>query len=157
MTRGGRLRLGRLETGMDRVTHRYFARTADLSTTLLRSSGRDDKGEGGSSIECGCRTEPIFHHPGWGRRPMNSPVDMTILLSLHELQPAKLAPRQNCHPDRSAAQWRDLRFVHPRPLQRAATTLPVVISTGAKRSGEICGLAVVSWKGFSTERERPAS
>src|ERR1700722_15792578 len=32
--------------------------TADLSTTLLRSSGRDDKGEGGASIECGCRTEP---------------------------------------------------------------------------------------------------
>src|ERR1700678_1648624 len=28
--------------------------TADLSTTLLRSSGRDDKGEGGASIECGC-------------------------------------------------------------------------------------------------------
>ena len=26
---------------------------ADLSTTLLRSSGRDDKGEGGASIECG--------------------------------------------------------------------------------------------------------
>jgi uncharacterized protein YbjT (DUF2867 family) len=30
------------------------ADTADLSTTLLRSSGRDDKGEGGASIECGC-------------------------------------------------------------------------------------------------------
>jgi hypothetical protein len=28
-------------------------------------SGRDDKGEGGASIECGCRTEPIFHHLGW--------------------------------------------------------------------------------------------
>src|ERR1700678_1341243 len=35
---------------------------ADLSTTLLRSSGRDDKGEGGASIEWGCRTEPSFHH-----------------------------------------------------------------------------------------------
>src|ERR1700689_2203419 len=33
--------------------------TADLSTTLLRSSGRDDKGEGGASIECGCRTESL--------------------------------------------------------------------------------------------------
>src|SRR5580698_5851879 len=29
-----------------------IADTADLSTTLLRSSGRDDKGEGGASIEC---------------------------------------------------------------------------------------------------------
>src|ERR1700729_1704426 len=52
------------------------ADTADLPTTLLRSSGRDDKGEGGASIECGCRTEAIFHH--WaGRRPMTSPVEMT--------------------------------------------------------------------------------
>jgi hypothetical protein len=32
--------------------------TADLSTTLLRSSGRDDKGEGGASIEYGCRKAP---------------------------------------------------------------------------------------------------
>jgi hypothetical protein len=39
----------------------------DLSTTLLRSSGRDDKGEGGASIECGCRTKPIFHHLEWAK------------------------------------------------------------------------------------------
>src|SRR6202021_3145253 len=38
------------------------ADTADLSTTLR--SGRDDKGDGGASIECGCRTEAIFHHLG---------------------------------------------------------------------------------------------
>src|ERR1700679_1955860 len=48
-----------------RIRRGYSARTADLSTALLRSSGRDDKGEGGASIECGCRTEPIFHHLGW--------------------------------------------------------------------------------------------
>jgi hypothetical protein len=40
----------------------------------------------------------------------------------------------------------------PRPLLRAITTLPFVISTEAQRSGEICGLAVPSWKCFSTER-----
>jgi hypothetical protein len=27
----------------------------------------------------------------------------------------------------------------PKPLHRATTTLPFVISTGAQRSGEICG------------------
>src|ERR1700689_407923 len=42
---------------------------ADLSTALLRSSGRDDKGEGGTSIEYGCRTEPSFHHLGWAEGP----------------------------------------------------------------------------------------
>ena len=41
------------------------------------SSGRDDKGEGGASIECGCRTESIFHQLGWARLPMTSPVEMT--------------------------------------------------------------------------------
>ena len=41
--------------------------TADLSTTLR--SGRDDKGEGGASIECGCRTEAIFHHLGRAEGP----------------------------------------------------------------------------------------
>src|SRR3984885_4627119 len=45
------------------------ADTADLSTTLLRSSGRDDKGEGGASSECGCRTEAIFHHLGRAEGP----------------------------------------------------------------------------------------
>jgi hypothetical protein len=43
-----------------------------------------------------------------------------------------------CHPHRSAAQWRDLRFPPiARPLLRAITTLPFVISTEAQRSGEI--------------------
>ena len=40
--------------------------------------------------------------------------------------------------DRSEAQWRDLRLSIPKRLLRAITTLPFVISTGAKRSGEIC-------------------
>jgi hypothetical protein len=41
----------------------------------------------------------------------------------------------------------------------AKATLPFVISTEAKRSGEICGLAVLSWKCFATDRsvlEKPA-
>src|ERR1700728_2773930 len=38
--------------------------------------GRDDKGEGGASIECGCRTAAIFHHLG-RQRPMTFPVEMT--------------------------------------------------------------------------------
>ena len=42
---------------------------------------------------------------------------------------------------------------------RSATTiagsiaLPFVISTGAQRSGEICGSAVLSWKCFSQRRD----
>jgi hypothetical protein len=86
-----------------------------------------------------------------------------------------------CHLDRSEAQWRDLRVSPSRrccgkpqpyplssrpersvvgrsaglpqpPMLRKTTTLPFVISTGAKRSGEICGPAVPSWECFSTER-----
>jgi hypothetical protein len=41
MTREGRLLFGRLTTGMDRVTNRYFAKTADPSTALPRISCRD--------------------------------------------------------------------------------------------------------------------
>jgi hypothetical protein len=33
-----------------------------------------------------------------------------------------------------------------------AQSLPLVIPTGAQRSGGTCGLAVFSWKCFSTER-----
>ena len=49
MTRGGWLLIGRLATGMDRVTNRYFANTADPSTALR--SGRDDNGTGGRYFE----------------------------------------------------------------------------------------------------------
>jgi hypothetical protein len=37
----------------------------------------------------------------------------------------------------------------PRRMRRAIATLPFVISTGAQRSGEICGLAVPAWECFS--------
>ncbi len=43
MTRVGRLRSGRIATRMDGVRSGYSAKTADPSTALLRSSGRDDK------------------------------------------------------------------------------------------------------------------
>src|ERR1700729_2819304 len=49
------------------------ADTADLSTTLLRSSGRDDKGEDGASSESSCWTN-VFITVG-GQRPMTSPVE----------------------------------------------------------------------------------
>jgi hypothetical protein len=44
MTRGRRLLFGRVATWMDGVKSGYSATTADPSTALLRSSGRDDKG-----------------------------------------------------------------------------------------------------------------
>src|SRR6202789_2936508 len=85
-----------------------------------------------------------------------------------------------CHLDRSAAQWRDLRssgpfleivFRHrsygpacpPKAMESGScsativpgsTTLPFVISTGAQRSGEICGPAVLPWECFSTAAQR---
>src|ERR1700733_10438111 len=43
-----------------------------------------------------------------------------------------------CHLDRSAAQWRDLRFYSPAIWLRTMTTLPLVIPTGAQRSGGTC-------------------
>jgi len=46
-----------------------------------------------------------------------------------------------CHPDRSAAQWRDLRF--------DGSFLEMFFDR-AKRSGEICGSAVLSWECLST-------
>jgi hypothetical protein len=44
MTRGGQLLSGEMATRMDGVESGYSAKTADASTALLRSSGRDDKG-----------------------------------------------------------------------------------------------------------------
>jgi hypothetical protein len=49
------------------------ADTADLSTTLLRSSGRDDKGEGGASGDGSCWTGPIFHRPCRNTFPRKDP------------------------------------------------------------------------------------
>src|SRR5580692_6154182 len=50
-----------------------IADTADLSTALLRSSGRDDKGEGGASSDGSCWTGPIFHRPGRNTFPRKDP------------------------------------------------------------------------------------
>ena len=44
MTREGLLFCGRVATWMDGVESGYSAKTADASTALLGSSGRDDKG-----------------------------------------------------------------------------------------------------------------
>jgi hypothetical protein len=44
MTRVGRLRSGRIATRMDGVRSGYPAKTADASTAVRRSFGRDDKG-----------------------------------------------------------------------------------------------------------------
>ena len=47
------------------------------------------------------------------------------------------------------AQWRDLRFSDSPSLPpRTTAPLSFVISTGAQRSGEICGSAVLYWKCF---------
>jgi hypothetical protein len=49
-----------------------------------------------------------------------APVGMTILLQEMASRAVEWLPtvKQNCHPDRSAAQWRDLlfRFQSPRTL-----------------------------------------
>jgi hypothetical protein len=44
MTRGVQLLSEKMATGMDGVKSGYSAKTADASTALLQSSGRDDKG-----------------------------------------------------------------------------------------------------------------
>jgi hypothetical protein len=41
-----------------------------------------------------------------GRKSGYAPVGMTLLLGI-----GMLVPKQNCHPDRSVAQWRDLLFL----------------------------------------------
>ena len=40
----------------------------------------------------------------------------------------------NCHPDRSAAKWRDLRLTHPASNTNGSTTLPFVIPSEAEGS-----------------------
>ena len=67
-----------LSTALRSVEKHFQERlaTADLSTTLLRSSGRDDKGKGGASGESGGRIEAVFHHLGWAEA-MTPPVEMT--------------------------------------------------------------------------------
>jgi putative endonuclease len=45
---------------------------------------------------------------------------------------------KNCHPDRREAEWRDLQLLARPGLFSPKATFRFVISTGAKRSGEIC-------------------
>src|SRR6202789_2663445 len=91
------------------------------------------------------------------RRAVERSAFFPVGTKLHQGAPSAFGndyPRKRpsplCHLDRSAAQWRDLRFSrlvrdftkarHP----RSATTIPgsaplrFVISTGVQRSGEIC-------------------
>ena len=57
--------------------------------------GRDDKAEGGASMESNCGMEAAFHQLGWAQRPMTPTDGMTILLGIR--MPVH---KQNCHPDR---------------------------------------------------------
>jgi uncharacterized membrane protein len=50
---------------------------------------------------------------------------------------------QNCHPDWSEAEWRDLLFREPVVEMSSTERNKFVISTGAKRSGEICGFSSI--------------
>jgi hypothetical protein len=53
---------------------------------------------------------------------------MTILFEVEIL-----TPKQNCHPDRSEAQWRDLLFYHFREFSRGLLTArlsPALIQNG---------------------------
>jgi hypothetical protein len=65
-----------------------------------------------------------FSSPWVGRRPMNTSVGMTNLFGPGH-------KKQICHPDRSAAQWRDLLFPRPAAAANQSATLPLVIPTGA--------------------------
>ncbi len=79
-----------------------------------------------------------------------------LLLSHHSLRRHSpdfwrpIVPKQNCHPDRSAAKWRDLLFLPPLSAAEWKRPLPFVIPTEAQRSGGICSSADLSWRCFST-------
>jgi len=62
------------------------------------SSGRDDKGEGWRFQ----RTETVFHHL-WPTQADENQLPFSNCSTWKHRPPP-------CHPDRSAAQWRDLRF-----------------------------------------------
>src|SRR3984957_14234154 len=72
-------------------------------------------------------------------RPERSGVERSAV-SHHPTAAADYNGSPLCHLDRSEAEWRDLRSPITQPPLRTTTALPFVISTGAKRSGEICGL-----------------
>ena len=54
-----------------------------------------------------------------------------------------VSSKQKCHPDRSAAKWRDLLFIIHTIGSDESAPLPFVIPTGAKRSGGICSAPLV--------------
>src|ERR1700677_1842179 len=112
------------------------------STTTLPfviSTGAQRSGEICGLSSPDCHSGPQRPSP-LSSRPERSAVERSAVFHPWTVNPVHNDPPL-CHLDRSEAQWRDLRsFVPGLPL-RATTTLPFVISTGAKRSGEICGLS----------------
>ena len=76
----------------------------------------------------------VFHPLGWAERPRIPPVGMTILLLGINSVPLHLfRPLQNCHSDRSGAQWRDLLFAFPVLAQALKHTTHLLGSKHAYR------------------------
>jgi hypothetical protein len=50
-------------------------------------------------------------------RAMKNGLSSALFLFFAALAPSGIAISPSCHPDRSAAQWRDLRFLSPRVAQ----------------------------------------
>ena len=76
--------------------------------------GRDDKGEGCASGESGGWTEAIFvfvNGPKATGTPDGDDKVVELLRAAHRLEKPQFSPEQPCHLDRSAAEWRDLRFL----------------------------------------------
>jgi hypothetical protein len=69
-------------------------------------------------------------------RPERSVVEGSAVLLTGICSGWKLHPPL-CHPDRSVAQWRDLQFSQPASALDGNSTLPFVIPTERKRSGEL--------------------
>ena len=90
---------------------------------------------------CGCPSLDLSCGPQrpypLSSRPERSAVERSAVpsldLSCGPQRPYPLSSR----PERSAVERSAV--AHPRPRLRATTPLPFVISTGAQRSGEICG------------------
>jgi hypothetical protein len=95
-----------------------YARSKNISTKGPRNRrslglARDDKGKGNGSIESGCRTGAFFITLGGPQANDHSgrddnPCCKRITTLSWKGIPSN--PQQNCHPDRSVAEWRDLRF-----------------------------------------------
>jgi hypothetical protein len=84
-----------------------------------RKSGfaRDDTGEGDASMKSGCWIEGVFHHLGWGRRPMTTPVGMTIPFRCQNLDfKINLSSRRACDFVDFSAVSRHLTFLFSAPV-----------------------------------------